>query len=341
MFDWRTELMNLTLPASSSSTTSNWVAECHPYPFGVRQAVGRAIGNENSEGSFPSVLVDLITNYTPTSDRVAEWIADPSHVRYAVGATIGKERTGGCLPASLVNLIADFTKLDCLDEEAWKNLCGRVSPAPTISKSMESFWQGPAVAFPGKRVRETHTLFYLPKTIGADEKPLNLKTFRELTDEHFKDVGILKARSITIFDAFAQRSLENSCWMVLTNQILEKSRNLNFEQQERKVKILAEVAHVPYVVPCALEASICMFMHFLKFREHFLSRDHGEMTHTRCQDIIAGYFVEGGHSAVMPSDNAINFMPLVDKTSSQTVGMAPMCKLSEEETSTVVISRVS
>src|SRR5258708_619998 len=123
-----------------------------------------------------------------TNPLIAEWTIDSQPVNTAVRTALGEtSNKQAALIPDLVRVIVEYLKSENDDflfgERDWETLVGRVAPAPALPPNIEAILQGPCPFFPGKKVKETHLLVYMPTTVN--EQPLTLERLGELAKRYF------------------------------------------------------------------------------------------------------------------------------------------------------------
>ncbi len=169
--------------------------------------------------------------------------------------------------------------------------------------------KSPCHAFPGKKVKDTHMLVWIPKTIN--EQPLSLYSLGKLADSYFpyraRGCGfICCVRFICspILNEQLLQSIEKSHWVLMTKDLLQGSLDKNYADQQAMVADLAKRALIDYRVPEGLEAAACMLTRIMKFKSYSFNYDLWSFT--RCQkNIINDHFVIGGFRPMSLSQNTL------------------------------------
>ena len=154
------------------------------------------------------------------------------------------------------------------------------------------------LAFPGKRVVQTHMLVRLSrgftvKSLGELAKryfPQNPNGYRYIWDAIAKEHG--------------DTSVDEPIWLLMTREVLLGSRGISFAKQQAMVAKLAEDSQATYEVPTTLEAVTCIFAQY--FSSSLLSNDPSTYkclfgdTYTRTQwktqgfqDVVGGFALSG------------------------------------------------
>ncbi len=248
----------------------------------------------------------LSTSIAPSTEHMcAEWTLDSKPICTAVYAAIGQTEQkpiGLLLP--LVEVVVSYLKANngCIfGAREWETLFGKVGPAPVLPLNIENIWQSQCLAFPGKKVHETHMLVYIPTTV--DEKILTLKSLGEIAKRHFSTID---AGYGYIWDPIVAElgnmAIEKSCWVLMTKDVLPESRGKNYANQQTMMDALAKKAFATYEIPGTLEAAVCLLAQY--FGSQTTSKTHAfgdnPWTSTHCQEKVQGVnvVVGGFHPAL-------------------------------------------
>jgi hypothetical protein len=157
-------------------------------------------------------------------------------------------------------------------------------------------------------------LVRLPKTLNGG---LTLNNLRKLAKQHFE--GGFRFISYSMVDMMGNRSIDKSCWVLMTKNIVPGSRSKSYTEQQRIVAGLAEKSLIGYQVPEALEAAACILSQYFALKIRLFS--DAPLTYTRCKENIQGLrAIVGGF---YPSGLEISNYPLSD---TDPVGVAALRK---------------
>lgn len=158
--------------------------------------------------------------------------------------------------------------------------------------------KSPCPDVPGKRVFQTHVLFRMNKTVGltpeGEKKLLTLNTLGKLATKYFpdtKDDTGYRYIWVNILTRHGNTPIDNSCWMLMTRELLKGSRGKDFAIQQAMVASLASDAlgNPVYAVPETLEAVFGIFAEYFRTitpeipGTRLLNSDIN-YTYTRCQE---------------------------------------------------------
>jgi hypothetical protein len=138
----------------------------------------------------------------------------------------------------------------------------------------------------------THVLVRIPKG-------LTIKKLGELAKKHFpnNDKGYSFIEN-SIFNELGDKPVDESVWVLMTTQEIDRTRKKKYKAQKRIIDKLAKTTGIPYEVPSTLTAAACIIAAACIVEQHpnskkFLFSDN-PMKYTRCQENINGYQVAVG-----------------------------------------------
>ena len=167
-----------------------------------------------------------------------------------------------------------------------------LSHVPPLPHNIAEILSSPCPFWPSKRVHETHLLVLIPQTVH--DQPLTLKILRELVKKPLTG-------SATKYEYFNFRQYTDptpSHWVLLTRDVIEESREKSYQDQQT---LLSQKGHGVYAVPTILDATVCIFMEYVRSGTRLYSDK--PWTYTRCQEnfnanwqLSVGGFAWGGLS---------------------------------------------
>lgn len=184
-------------------------------------------------------------------------------------------------------------------KKQWATYFGDIGKAAPLPKGIHKILKSPCPFWPGKKVEETHMLVLIPETVNGE--PLNLKTWGELVKAP-KEGHATQYRFIwdTIINEHGNQATTKSHWMLMTNYVIEGSSNKNYTDQQILIAEFAKKTEINYEVPNVLDATIGIFMHYIRFGERLFNADNDLWVYTRCQEkakdrqIVVGGFSPAG-----------------------------------------------
>jgi hypothetical protein len=174
--------------------------------------------------------------------------------------------------------------LKTLGEVEWRHYFGEVGPAPDLPGNMGAILDSRCPFWPGKRVRDTHLLVLIPATVNGE--PFTLDLLGELIQRPKNGGKKIKYRYYngTVKAQIGTASPKASYWLLMTRNVLPKSRSKTYANQKKLVAGHAMRTGMPYEPPKALEAATAILVHHVRNGERLYSNN--PCTHTRCQEWI-------------------------------------------------------
>jgi hypothetical protein len=175
--------------------------------------------------------------------------------------------------------------LKTLGEVEWKHYLGEVKPAPDLPREMTAILDSTCPFWPGRKIRDTHLLVLIPATV--DGVPFTLNLLGELI-ERPKNGGHetrYTSYSRRVKERIGEESHDRSYWILMTHDVLEDSRYLDYSAQKALVARYAGSDGQPYEIPEALEAATAILMHHVRTGAR-LFFDGPLWTYTRCQELM-------------------------------------------------------
>jgi hypothetical protein len=167
--------------------------------------------------------------------------------------------------------------------------------------------------FPEKKGRECLMLVRLPKTLNGG---LTFKSLGELAKKYFP--WCHTGYGYAIIAGSWDKPIDKSRWVLMTKDVLPKSKHKSYVEQQKIVGRLAEKSLVGYEVPEMLEAAVCILSHYFDSKIRLFNDN--PWTYTRCKDEAMSVRINvGGFS---PDGLSISLRPLED----QAVGVAALRK---------------
>ena len=142
--------------------------------------------------------------------------------------------------------------------------------------------------FPERTAKDSLMLVRLPKTLNGG---LTLKSLGELAKKYFPD-NDMGYRYIWdgIVQELGDKSIDKSQWVLVTKDVLPGSRNKSYNDQQKIVADLADLAEkslTGYEVPETLEFAVCILSQYFALNERVFSDKPS--TFTRCKEKTQGY----------------------------------------------------
>lgn len=190
-------------------------------------------------------------------------------------------------------------------EEEWKSLPWNIA----------GILEGRCPVFPDKRVKDTHMLVRLPKTLNGK---LTLKSLGELAKQHFPANNTGYRFVTTGVAEMVDDSIPKSQWVLMTTDILPESIDKTYKEQNKIIADLAKKSLISYEIPGRLEAVACILSKY--FDSNICSFNSWTYTR-RKRDVL---YVLGGVVGSFDQDGlCVNVDNLVSRSS---VGVAAIRK---------------
>jgi len=206
-------------------------------------------------------------------------------------------------------------------KKKWETYFGDIGEEPPLPKDIDKILKSPCPFWPNQTIEGTHILVLVPATVN--NKPLTLNSLGALVKSPKK--GPASSCSTGFFDSnsiskgHGMTSFPKSRWVLMTRDVILKSRDKSYTDQQTLLSNLAKKAKLDYEVPHVLDAAVCAFMHFVSTKERLFSNKPN--TYTRCQEkteyqLCLGSFGESSLSVSACDSKQADF-----------IGMAAMLEL--------------
>jgi hypothetical protein len=167
---------------------------------------------------------------------------------------------------------------------AWQRYFGEIGPAPDLPSDIDDILDNACPFWSGRKIRDTHLLVLIPVKVNG--QPFSLDLLRDLIQR--PKIGGHKTQ-YCCYDSDVQAQLgaaspQASYWLLMTRDVLPKSRNKTYADHKKLVADHARRTSFPYEVPKALEAATAILMHHVQNGERLYS--DSPWTWTRCQELM-------------------------------------------------------
>lgn len=174
------------------------------------------------------------------------------------------------------------------DQQQWETYFGDIGKVASLPKYIHRILKSPCPFWPEKTIEDTHMLVFIPATIN--EKPFTLKTWLNIIKSPKKGRAIQLQNSY-IWDVILQEykgtAILKPHWILITKNLLPKSKNKNCVDQQTLIKKIAKETGVEYQFPNLLETVICIGIDYITSQECLFNNDPGAST--RCKECLFGY----------------------------------------------------
>ncbi|WP_194848191.1 putative nucleotidyltransferase substrate binding domain-containing protein [Candidatus Neptunochlamydia vexilliferae] len=175
----------------------------------------------------------------------------------------------------------------------WKKYFGDVGKVPPLPPNIEEILNSSCPIWRKKKVRETHLLTLVPKTING--LPLTLNTLQRLISR--PKGGGYKAK-YNYYNDILKKELGNQelfypYWVLMSRDIIPKSQTKTYTVLKAMVKNLSQKSGSLYDIPKTIEALVVILTEHIASGERLYSNN--PWTCTRCQEEIGEWNASVGN----------------------------------------------
>lgn len=189
---------------------------------------------------------------------------------------------------TLVNANADSALQQAFGPAQWRTYFGDVGEAPPLPAGLNEILQSPCPFMPGKRIRETHKLFLVPRTL--DGRPVSLDLIGEIIERPLRGhpARYLYFSSYVKADIGA-KSVPEAHWCLMTRDVVPGSVGMDYVDQCAFMETQQARIGVRYDIPTTFEAALCILLQHVETGERLFARDDARRawTMTRCSDEVS------------------------------------------------------
>ena len=239
--------------------------------------------------------INSLSNQSPLSDVIGYEFNEvfPDEIIQKIFFTLKDSELGKChrvckhwkVLASDEAFLKTRYPATAFGEDKWKAI-GKIGQVPRLPNNINEILEGPCPIYPGKKIKETHILAYKPKQVN--EQPLTVNNIGKLFPIQGKATGY-KYIWDAIVTEHGDTPVEKEEWLLMTKDVLPRSKNKSYIEQQTLVKSLSEKAQAEYQVPQLIDAITCIFAEFVSSETRLYSDN--PWTYTRCQEKTEGYQV--------------------------------------------------
>jgi len=213
------------------------------------------------------------------------------------------------LRLEIVNVLHKFAPEMAFGKAKWEKYFGELGVEPPLPKDIHTVLESPCPFWPYKKVKETHLLVLIPKTVN--NQPLTLRYMGELVRSPIQGNKTQFDRD-SCFDVYEELSVDQSHWVLMTRDILPDSRNTRHSDQLKLIQNYNQKSGVTHEVPKLLDATICIFLEYVQSGTRLYPDN--PLIYTRCQERFGwGHVIVGEFSAAgLYTDSSYGYHPLDD-----------------------------
>ena len=181
----------------------------------------------------------------------------------------------------------------------WEKYFGDIGKEPPLPKNIEKILNKSCSFWPDKKVKETHLLVLIPKTVNG--KAFTLDYLEKLIQKPKSGYATKYSFYLDcIKEALGDKSY-SSHWVLMTKNVIPCSRAKLQPDGCNLIANHSKKTGLHYELPCELDATTSILMHYVKTGERLYSDE--PWTYTYCQDVdnygvamVVGGFVSYGLS---------------------------------------------
>lgn len=181
----------------------------------------------------------------------------------------------------------------------WTQCIGDTGAEPSLPRKINELLNRECHFWPGKKIRETHMLVLIPKTIEGNPVTVRYLNDSNLTSKDDRNPSVLVTTEISqIVDPI---TVDHSRWVLITKEIVPDTVEKDYDEQARQIQMAAEKTGLPYSIPSILEATTCIFSDLINPTDpnYYLFGGLGNYKFTRCEsvnsyDLHIGFVCDGG-----------------------------------------------
>ena len=176
-----------------------------------------------------------------------------------------------CHPSIQKKLLEQFV----FGPKDWKAYFGDVGIAPSVPENILDILKAGCPYWKYKRIRETHMLVLIPKSV--DGEPLTLNTLKTLIKNPKKgeNATAYSSESTGVLGELGDEEVKESYWALITKDVIPESRYKTYNDQQKLLKD-------GDITPKVLEMAIGILTHYVKNEKSLYTDD--TPTYTRCQE---------------------------------------------------------
>src|SRR5690606_27236789 len=163
----------------------------------------------------------------------------------------------------------------------WEYYFGDIGNEPPLPVNIKNILNSNCIFWPEKKVRETHLLVLVPKTVNGN--PFCLDSLSKM----IRDPKAGHKTRYRYYDDSVKKDLGGesypSHWVLMTRDVIEGSRGKTYDAQKALIASHAKKNKIHYEMPTVLDAAAAILMHYVETGEALYTGDQSEdqWTYTR------------------------------------------------------------
>jgi hypothetical protein len=196
-------------------------------------------------------------------------------------------------------IVSSYTSLPdiAFGKAKWEKYFGSVGVEPPLPSNINAILNAPCTFWSDKKVRNSHFLVLIPEKVNG--KPFTLNYLADLIQKPKSG----HAAKYSYYHDDVKKELGeksyHSHWALMTKDVVPKSRSIVYVDQCKLMSDHSKRTNLPYELPLALEAAVCILMEHVQTGKRLYRDD--PLTYTRCQEkvcnnksVLIGGFEAGG-----------------------------------------------
>lgn len=221
----------------------------------------------------------------------AEWVSHPGSLVRIVQEALSPSPLAD-IPARLTLIVEYLQRTDIFGPNEWKHFFNVEVPSAPVSLELETTLQSPCPFWPGRLVRDTHEVIYIPATVNQEAlTPSKMNQLTLAPTKEFPAV-VSACADATASAALLDDSSDDSYWVLLTTQHIDllPKREKGYLQM---TTLLPTAVKGLWQAPLIRDALICITTTFVKAKTWLYAN---QSIHTRHTETQGGSFVVQGNT---------------------------------------------
>ncbi len=164
-------------------------------------------------------------------------------------------------------------------KQEWEKYFGEIGEVPPLPSNIIGVINAPCPIWPNKKIKDTHVLTLIPKTINGESltiELLNQLARAQKASEHATGYSNKSAKRGALREDLGDvvdMSVTSTHWILMTKNILPASYERSYDEKQGLISWLSNTTQIPYQLPDLLSASIVIFMHYIDSGEWICTSD--------------------------------------------------------------------
>jgi hypothetical protein len=193
-------------------------------------------------------------------------------------------------------------------ESRYSELLANFGKLSHLPEKISQFIERPCPIYKGKKIKDTHVVFYKPKEINRI--PYTIKNIPKIfcnPGALYTYQGIDPENSLRLIKNFENIPVEKEGWIAVTRNVLPKSKNKSFSGQQQLIQSLNEKGKIEYQLPKLIDVISAMFVEHLRSGKCLYSQKAHSSTYTHCEETQADEIEEIAVGSFNTTTKTISF----------------------------------